>query len=87
MSNLHGDIMNIQVDKSKVSTDNINSDLAYKFGHRDARHAAAELAIPVDSTIAQIREALERYRSGNIPQFAASLAFVADIESILKEQQ
>lgn len=52
---LHGKIMNIQVERSKIDwaiktvmlTDpdfNYRLALAYKYGHRDARHAAAELA-------------------------------------------
>lgn len=51
---LHGKIMNTQFDEDKMwaSLNGVNSGpgegvdarLAYKLGHRDARHAAAELA-------------------------------------------
>jgi hypothetical protein len=42
MSDLHGQIMNILADANKAGTDDVR--LAYLHGHRDARHAAAELA-------------------------------------------
>lgn len=57
---LHGEIMNIQVDRSKMYDaiqDSLGRDgahdmteLAYKLGHRDARHTAAELALKSEST-------------------------------------
>lgn len=40
---LHDAIMNIQANPDKTA--GVNFQLAYKKGHRDARHAAAELAI------------------------------------------
>ena len=48
---LHGKIMNIPVDSLKV-LEALNCRLpqtAYKFGHRDARHAAAEMTLAADS--------------------------------------
>lgn len=44
MSDLHGDIMNIPCDPTRSPVGGVNAELAYKYGHRDARHAAAELA-------------------------------------------
>lgn len=44
MSDLHGDIMNIPCDTTRSPAGGVNAELAYKYGHRDARHAAAELA-------------------------------------------
>jgi hypothetical protein len=50
--NLHNEIMNLQ-----TKHDNRAGAIAYKTGHRDARHAAAELAIASDAYI----ERLEYY--------------------------
>lgn len=44
MSDLHGKIMNIQADHTASNADYKSKREAYIFGHRDARHAAAELA-------------------------------------------
>lgn len=51
--NLHGQIMNLQVDPKRVP---IISRVAsiYLDGHRDARHAAAELALAGDAAIATL---------------------------------
>ena len=46
---LHGRIMNILADANKAGTDDVR--LAYLHGHRDARHAAAELALKADAQI------------------------------------
>ena len=43
-NDLHARIMNIQVDKDCMAALRINELLAYKRGHKDARHAAAEIA-------------------------------------------
>ena len=56
MENLHGKIMNIQVEKRSqgkalneaIQTKKSLKDIvyyAYQLGHRDARHAAAEIAL------------------------------------------
>lgn len=45
--NLHGQMMNIQP-PTRVGTPETNPAIAYKMGHRDARHAAAELALRAD---------------------------------------
>jgi hypothetical protein len=45
MSDLHGKIMNIQADHAASTADYKSKREAYIFGHRDARHAAAELAV------------------------------------------
>lgn len=44
MSRLHGDIMNIPCDESKANDEFNDRRSAYQHAHRDARHAAAELA-------------------------------------------
>jgi hypothetical protein len=42
---LHGAIMNLPCCGDKAAESSINHELAYKMGHRDARHAAAELVL------------------------------------------
>lgn len=58
---LHGQIMNLPArlpkDCAKMATAT-----AYKTGHRDARHAAAELALRADALVHELREVLERER-------------------------
>jgi galactose-1-phosphate uridylyltransferase len=56
--NLHGQIMNLPVVPKNMDAEP-NQRLAYKLGHRDARHAAAELALTADDQIRKLREALE----------------------------
>lgn len=53
--NLHNDIMNIQVDGGKIPLGEFD-ELPYKLGHRDARHAAAELSLKQQ---AKFEEALD----------------------------
>lgn len=63
--NLHGQIMNIQVNPDKMSTalgidgGKTPALLAYKLGHRDARHDAAELVLHTDAILARLAELLE----------------------------
>ncbi|WP_312381576.1 hypothetical protein [Stutzerimonas balearica] len=57
MSDLHGEIMNIPCDPSRAPVAGVNAELAYKYGHRDARHAAAELAAAHGAERAQPEEA------------------------------
>ena len=55
---LHGQIMNILADANKVGTDDVR--LAYLHGHRDARHAAAEMAsVDECARVAPLRARLE----------------------------
>lgn len=55
---LHGDIMNIQ---ALIPTEALEDGKvhAYKIGHKDARHAAAELALKADARIEELEEALK----------------------------
>ena len=55
---LHDQIMNIQCDRATL--DWANTREAYQYGHRDARHAAAELAQAQDATIRALLADLER---------------------------
>lgn len=58
---LHGQIMNIPADSIKVlETLNCHPQTAYKFGHRDARHAAAELALKANACIEALRDIVEQ---------------------------
>lgn len=60
---LHGQIMNLPGagGLSEIGTTR-DEQLAYRRGHRDARHAAAELANENDAEIAALRKDAERYR-------------------------
>lgn len=64
MSNLHAKIMNIQVSAEMVRAIAGQNLIAhYKLGHRDARHAAAELASsdPLTSAAPEMLEALRPF--------------------------
>lgn len=52
MSNFHGRIMNIQQDGHLLMT--AEQSLIYKTGHKDARHAAAEIALEADRRIEEL---------------------------------
>jgi hypothetical protein len=54
--NLHNRMFNLRCEVPPMVVD----DQAYKLGHRDARHAAAELANEADEQIRKLREALEK---------------------------
>ena len=55
---LHRDIMNLPfVEPKDVSA--YRPEYAAKLGHRDARHAAAELAAPYDALVEQMAQALQ----------------------------
>lgn len=54
--NLHSEIMNIPCDVSKVNSDR---QLVFKLGHRDARHAAAELSLKAEARIEELEEVLK----------------------------
>jgi hypothetical protein len=65
MDNFHGRMMNIQTDRMGASFDRQplrgrDIKLAYKIGHRDARHAAAEIANEADFEIERLRDLLAK---------------------------
>ena len=63
---LHGQIMNLPfVEPADVSA--YKSEYAAKLGHRDARHAAAELALNADACIDALRSALLVMRGEALP--------------------
>lgn len=59
---LHNEVMNIQIDEKETKArfpDEEWEFKAYKLGHRDARHAAAELALKVDARIGKLETVLK----------------------------
>jgi hypothetical protein len=59
--NLHGQMMNLQApDYTGLMA---HADYAAKIGHRDARHAAAELALKADAEIEGLCAALKQINS------------------------
>ena len=57
--NLHGEIMNIECNPLSRPFDSQIEKLAYRIGHKDARHAAAELALKYDAIAASHRRLVE----------------------------
>ena len=77
---LHDEIMNIQTDKA--ADEKIHGQImAYKRGHRDARHAAAELAIEHDLEMEQMKEVLRDAYTLAIGH-AAAYKFNHDLDDI-----
>lgn len=56
---LHSEVMNIPVPRDFDYSDFHSKVHAYKSGHRDARHAAAELALKADARIEVLEQALK----------------------------
>jgi hypothetical protein len=59
---LHGQMMNLPCDASNLP---LGFEGAFKQGHKQARHAAAELALGADAEIARFREALIEIRDSD----------------------
>lgn len=81
--NLHGKIMSLRAKPPK------NWDVkawvdAFKAGHRDARHAAAELAMKADALAEELREVLEWARVEKAPLRAQE---IASIRKVLAEYE
>jgi hypothetical protein len=61
---LHGQIMNIHSrDDDDLNAEYSDRRIAYKSGHRDARHAAAELAVDADQRIEALSAQVEALRA------------------------
>jgi len=58
--NLHNKIMNIPIANDFDYADFPNKVYAYKSGHRDARHAAAELSLKSEARIEELEDALRK---------------------------
>lgn len=56
---LHDQIMNIQVNRTDYAYEDMteSEQYAYRLGHRDARHAAAEMALEHEERIEELEEA------------------------------
>lgn len=59
---LHGEIINIRQEKLGVG----HSQYDYNLGHRDARHAAAELSIKYTSLIERLFSELENRHADDV---------------------
>lgn len=86
----HGRIMNIECNTTQIVRLKISrTEIAYKYGHRDARHAAAEIALEAQAEIARLREVLsviayplnigKVYHMDAVTQARAALATVAEV--------
>lgn len=60
--NLHNQIMNISCEyQGKIFKWAESEQLAYKLGHRDARHAAAELSLPYEPPAMEKQHVMDLY--------------------------
>ena len=59
--NLHNEIMNIQI------KDDHDAYMSYKIGHRDARHAAAELSLKAQARIEELENAVKELYTASGP--------------------
>lgn len=59
---LHSEIMNIKVDDDHELDH--DAYISYKLGHRDARHAAAELSLKADARIEELEYSLHWILTG-----------------------
>lgn len=57
--NLHNEILNLQTDKLEEYYFGSEGEAAYKCGHRDARHAAAELALKAEARIEELESIIQ----------------------------
>ena len=78
--NLHNQIMNLRVAPTELATSLYAGDttLAYKIGHRDARHAAAALALATDAEIERLRAALASAQGGFLLAYDAASRHLHD---------
>jgi hypothetical protein len=78
---MHGRIMNLPATPPSDYSDKATLE-AYKTGHRDARHAAAELAQKADALAVVMRDVLEWARHEKTPLREQE---VAEIERVLAD--
>lgn len=63
--NLHNEVMNLNISGGFDYSEFESKVIAYKCGHRDARHAAAELSLKAEARIEELEEALKNmYKNG-----------------------
>lgn len=58
----HAQVMNVSTTREAENAEYSNRREAYLHGHRDARHAAAEIAQQADAKVEKLRAALELAR-------------------------
>ncbi len=79
MSDFHGRVMNIECNMSaSICRPAEDTALAYKYGHRDARHAAAEIANEADRAIRDAGAAIAS-KDAEIARLRDALAPFAEI--------
>lgn len=81
----HGRIMNIPINQSLldgIDTSDSAQVGAYKFGHKDARHAAAEIAMEADREIEQLKKDGADLLKASQDQMASSI-----IDRVLLEEE
>jgi len=66
--NLHDKIMNLNCVPINMDAEP-NQRFAYKVGHRDARHAAAELALEQDALMGELVDVLEHFAKFPLEEF------------------
>ena len=81
--NLHGQIINMTADAGNASTDSTR--IAYLEGHRDARHAAAKLALKTDACIDALRSLDARLRACMKDPISAAEAYDSFYQEIVSE--
>lgn len=88
--NYHNEMMNIQESgRRELIACSGQGALSYKYGHRDARHAAAEIALKADTRIEELeqvlREVLPELRGlGRVSYTATNL--VSKINDLLENK-
>jgi len=80
MSDFHGRVMNIQCNMSaSICRPAEDTALAYKYGHRDACHAAEEIANEADAAIAAKDSEIENLRY----ELASEKTYVQQVQAAL----
>lgn len=90
--NLHGAIMNLVYDIAEADP---VCEASFRYGHKVARHAAAELALAADKRIEELEKALKLAQSWlkwvsaeyHYDSPCSSLDVLEEINKILGEQQ
>lgn len=83
MSNYHGKVMNIRIDDEKLIDARDcapDRDSVYRYGHRDARHVAAEIANEADTEIADLQTEIERLRAGGCTRDQGATQYCAEAQ-------
>ncbi len=79
---LHGQIMNIRCDEfASIALNNRKPTLHYAAGHRDARHAAAELALKADALAEAVDKLLKLADSDNSTEWNVALCRLRDAKA------